>query len=114
MRSAFKPHDRVFTPVGTISRTQQSFRDETDINQIMAKYQKTGIIDHVNEHGPRYGDQPSAPDYHTAMNLVADTNSMFEELPSSVRADFDNDPSQFLDYVADEGNQPRGSGRDPI
>jgi len=102
MRSAFHPHERVTKAFKLPSRTQQSFKDETDINNIMRKYQKTGLIDHVNEHGATYGDQPYADDYHSAMNLVADTNSMFEELPSSVRADFDNDPSKFLDYVADE------------
>jgi len=68
----------------------------------MAKYQKTGVIDHINEHGATYGDQPSAADFHTAMNLVADTESMFEELPSSVRESFDNDPTKFLDYIEDE------------
>jgi len=102
MRSAYIPHDRVYTAVGETSRTQQSFRDETDINNIMAKYQKTGLIDHVNEHGASYGDQPAAADFHEAMNLVANTKSMFEELPSATREDFDNDPSKFLDFIADE------------
>jgi len=102
MRSAYKPHDRVVKEFHLPSRTQQSFKDETNINTIMAKYQKTGLIDHVNEHGPTYGEQPMAVDFHEAMNLVADANTMFAELPSSVRANFDNDPSAFLDYIADD------------
>lgn len=67
----------------------------------MAKYQKTGLIDHVNQHGPTYGDQPAADDYHAAMNMVANTNSVFAELPSTVRDAFENDPSQYLEYIAD-------------
>lgn len=102
MRSSFIPHERVIKSFKLPSLTQQSFKDETDINNIMAKYQKTGLIDHVNEHGPTYGDQPSAESFHHAMSLVADTKSMFEELPSSVRDDFENDPAKFLEFVADE------------
>ncbi len=102
MRSAHIPHDPVRKIFLLPSRTQQSFAEETDINRIMAKYQKTGMLDHINEHGAHYGDQPAAEDFHAAMSMVASTNSLFEELPSSVRDEFDNDPSLFLDYVADD------------
>ena len=102
MQSAHIPHERVRKSFLLPSRTQQSFKDETDINAIMAKYQKTGLIDHVNEHGAHYGDQPQAEDFHAAMNMVASTSSMFEELPSSTREQFDNDPAQFLEYLSDE------------
>lgn len=102
MRSAYIRHQPVQAVFTQPSRTQQSFTEETNINSIMSKYQKTGIIDHINEYGPTYGDQASAEDYHAAMVRVAATNSIFAELPSSVREGFDNDPSQFLEYVADE------------
>lgn len=102
MRSAYVPHIGKQKHFHLPSRTQQSFKDETDINSIMSKYQKTGLIDHVNEHGAHYGDQPSAVDFHEAMSLVASTNSLFNELPSSTRDYFDNDPSAFLEYVSDE------------
>ncbi len=102
LRSAFRPHDPVRKQFLLPSRTQQSFKDETDINSIMAKYQKTGLIDHVNEHGAHYGEQPAADDYHAAMNMVASTSSLFSELPSSVRDEFDNDPALFLEYISDE------------
>lgn len=101
-QSAFRAHVPVPKNFILPSRTQQSFKDETNINNIMAKYQKTGLLDHINEHGASYGDQPSADDYHEAMNRVASTKSMFEELPSSTREQFDNDPSKFLEYVSDE------------
>lgn len=102
MRSAFIVHDRIQKRFVLPSRTQQSFKDETNINNIMAKYQKTGLLDHVNEHGASYGDQPTAESFHDAMNLVAGTNSLFEALPSSARDLFENDPSLFLEYVSDE------------
>lgn len=87
------------------SKAKQAFASECDINTIMARYQKTGLIEHVNEHGPRYGDAASYTDYHASMNLVAETNSMFSELPAQIRSQFDNDPSLFLDFIADPENR---------
>lgn len=104
MRSAYIPHERVQTfPVGP-SRTKQSFRDESEINKIVARYQKTGILDHVAKYGGSYGDLPGPEDFHAAMNLVTDASSMFEELPSSVRSRFANDPSSFLEFVGNDEN----------
>ena len=80
------------------SATKQSFKDECDVNQIMKKYQKTGVIDHVSRYGGDYGFADSH-DFHEAMSLVADANTMFEELPSAAREHFDNDPAKFLDFV---------------
>ncbi|RLA51446.1 MAG: hypothetical protein DRQ98_11485 [Gammaproteobacteria bacterium] len=83
---------------------KQSFQAECNINNIMAKYQKTGVVDHINNHQANYGDTTS-DSFHDSMNIIADANSMFEELPSKVRKYFRNDPAQFLDYVQDPNNQ---------
>ena len=99
-----KPRKTRFqTPVGGESMTKQSFKDECDINKIMEKFQKTGAITHYAKHAPSYGDATPV-DYQNALNIVADANTMFEELPSSIRKKFDNDPSQFLEFVQDEKN----------
>jgi len=45
-----------------------------------------------------------AIDYHEALNIVADAESMFEELPSTIRAQFENDPHKFLEFVQDPNN----------
>jgi len=83
--------------------TKQSFRDECNINKIMAKFQRTGLINHYAKHAPQYMDIP-AIDYHEALNIVADAESMFEELPSTIRAQFENDPHKFLEFVQDPNN----------
>lgn len=105
MRNAYYPHDRVQKDPGGPSMTQQNFRDETDINLILAKYAKTGLIDHINKYGGEYADMPNEVDFHAAMNLVTNAQSMFAELPSGIRANFDNDPAQFLDFVDDPENR---------
>ena len=83
--------------------TKQSFKDECNINKIMARFQRTGAIDHYAKHGPQYSDITSG-NLHSAMNIISDAESMFEELPSSVRKKFQNDPAQFLDFVQDPNN----------
>lgn len=84
-------------------RTQQQFRDECDINNIMARYQVSGVVDHVAKFQGQYGEIPEV-DYHQAMSVIASANTMFEELPSSVRDHFDNDPAAFLAFCEDENN----------
>jgi len=85
------------------SLTKQSFTKECDINNIMRKYQKTGAIDHVNKHEASYG-YATSDDFTASMEIVARGKTMFEELPSSIRTKFENDPAKFLDFVQDEEN----------
>jgi len=85
------------------SLTKQSFTKECDINNIMKKYQKTGAIDHVNKHEASYG-YATSDDFTASMNIVAKGQTMFEELPSTIREKFEHDPAKFLDFVQDEKN----------
>jgi len=84
--------------------TKQSFKDECNINKIMEKFQRTGILNHYTANAPQYMDIEPL-DYHQAMNIIAEANSMFEELPAIARAKFNNDPETFLEYVQDPQNK---------
>lgn len=94
-----RPHSITFTGPGA----KQSFKDECNINKIMAKFQRTGVLNHYAKHAPQYMDVP-AIEYLDALTTIADANSMFEELPSTIRAKFENDPSKFLAFVQDPKN----------
>ena len=50
----YRPHDRVTQPVGGPSRTKQAFKEECDVNNILRKYEKTGLITHVAAYKGRY------------------------------------------------------------
>lgn len=86
-------------------RTKQSHKDECDVNQIMARFQRTGAITHFNKFSPHYEDMTGF-DYTEAMQQVAEAQSMFNELPSSLRDRFQHDPANFLDFVQDPANGP--------
>lgn len=101
------PYDRErlsFQTTGE-SLTHQSMQDECDINQIMLKWQKTGIIEHTNTYEGRYGDFTETPiDYQEALNQVREAEDMFMSLPSSIRRQFENNPQEFLEFVGDPKN----------
>lgn len=87
------------------SRTQQSFKDECDINYIVKKGRETGLITHINPNLPIYSDNFDVFDYQAAMNIVADANQQFAALPSKLRDRFNNDPAKFLQFMQDPENQ---------
>lgn len=87
------------------SRAKPSFKDECDVNRVMARFEQTGIVEHTNAHQGNYGDFLSAPSsYHEAVQQVADAQQMFMSLPAKVRARFSNDPGYFLEFVEDPDN----------
>lgn len=86
------------------SMTQQSFKDECDINQIMDKYQQTGFIDEFyDRQNPQYADVSGTLDYHTAQNLLSAAQEAYDALDPSIRARF-RSPLDFLRFVDDPAN----------
>lgn len=78
--------------------TQQHHKDSCDINYIVDRFTRTGVIDHLAAYGPRYGDF-NGPDYLGAQLIVKQAEEAFQALPARVRARFDQDPVKFMDYV---------------
>lgn len=84
--------------------TKQSFGPECDINTIMARYQSTGEMPVINQVAPQYLDLDQT-DFQSAMEVVAGAQSLFAELPSSIRTRFNNDPGQFLAFTSNPANR---------
>jgi hypothetical protein len=87
-------------------RTKQAFKDSADINKILKKAQKAGTLSHLQKHGAYYGDFADF-DFEEAKFAVARAVSIFEELPSELRREFDHNPGQFFAYVNDPANAGR-------
>ena len=88
----------------SLGRTKQSFLHECNINNIMAKFQRTGQINHYAKYAPQYGEITGA-DLMDAMQTIIDADNMFEELPSTLRDRFNNDPAQFLEFIENPENR---------
>ena len=102
------PYDPVIHPgvsfQDEVSMTEQSHLKACDINNIMKRYEKTGLLDHVNTYGGNYGDFTFAEDYHTSLNKILAADEMFMSIPAEIRAKFANDPAEFLNFVHDPSN----------
>lgn len=86
--------------------TKQHFKDSVNVNNIMRKYMKTGVLTHVRDSAQALeGDFSNVVDYQGALNLVISANSLFAQLPSKLRERFGNDASRFLAFVDDPKNQ---------
>lgn len=105
-RSAQNKPGRVQIEFPLETMTVQSEAEACDINNILKKYERTGLIDHVKE-GGRYEDLPPGLDYQEALNLVIEAKTSFEGLPAAVRKEFENDPAKFLAFVEDPENVER-------
>lgn len=100
----FGDRDRITTKVGESSQVQQNLLAETDINAIMAKYQKTGLITHVNKYAGEYGDFSGIPDFKTGLERVHAAEDMFMSLPAKIRDRFHNDPGEFIAFATNPSN----------
>ena len=88
-------------------RTMQSYKDETDINRLLQRAQKQGTVSHLVKHGAYYGDFSDMPDLLTAMERVERGKQIFQELPSEVRREFEQDAGKFFKFVNDPDNKDR-------
>ena len=86
------------------SLAQQHFKDECDINNILRQFNITGLLP---EHtlSPRYGDFSGITDYHSALNQVIAAEDEFMNLPADLRARFQNDPAQLIEFLENSQNK---------
>lgn len=102
-------HNRTARPVedytGQVSRTKQSFAKEANINSIMKKARKTGVlVDPAAINTARrafYGDFSSGVTFLDVQNRIAAVKAQFEALPSDIRRALGNDPGELLAVISD-------------
>lgn len=87
------------------SLTEKSHAAQTNIQNIMAKYERTGVIEHSRQYQGTYGDFANLPTFQRAQQIIADASTMFESIPATIRADFNNRPEQFLDFIQNPENR---------
>lgn len=85
-------------------RTKQSFAEECDINHMLRTYQHGGRPPAVNRMAGRFGDFSQIPDLHSALNQVKEADYAFAMLPATLRARFNNDAGELLEFMADPAN----------
>lgn len=110
MHSAYYP-DRLsvdFDDAGGPSLTRQEFAAECDINNIMKKYEATGIMPTLDGRIPTYWDASLMPEnLQDAMNAMDYADELFMQLPAKIRREFNDDPVEFVDFATKTENRPK-------
>lgn len=83
---------------------QHHMQAECDVNTIMARYERTGELQHVASMAAEYGDYYDVTDYKTGAERLLAAEALFMELPARLRDRFNNDPAQFIGFATDEKN----------
>lgn len=102
-----KDSNKKITNPDVVSQTKQSERDGSNINTIVARAKKTGMLGTglASDRQAQYGDFSNAGDYLQQQNNVIAFKTMFDALDSETRNKFRNQPSLLLEYVNDPKNR---------
>jgi len=106
IHTAYSPKERVQISFPKIGRTKQADAEKSDINNIMKKFLKTGVMTFTNKNEPQYGFANSET-FHESLEIIRKSEEMFQELPSKLRQKFNHDPGEFLDFVSNEENRDK-------
>lgn len=89
------------------SLTEQNHAQEVDINALVARYNRTGVLGTATQVREMFfGDFSEIGTRFDAEMDIARAKQSFLALPSSVRAEFSQDPRVFLAEVDKLGSDP--------
>ena len=87
--------------------TQQHFKAECDVNEIVRRYVQTGdsaLLEGSSR--PVYADVSELPtDLVSAYDAIGQAEDAFMRLPSQVRKSLDNDPARLVQWLANPENK---------
>lgn len=96
------------------SQTLQEFKDESDINNLVARYKQTGAFYDAlatrnlgaQPRVPIFEDVSEIPDFAAAQEVINRGREAFEALPPSIKSAFSNSPELFLAFMTENANKP--------
>ncbi len=86
------------------SKTKQAHKDECDVNKIIAKYRKTGVLTHLKNNPQNFEFAPNL-DFQESLEYVEKAREQFMELPATIRNKFQNNPADFVAFVENPENK---------
>lgn len=85
------------------SMTKQSLAENLDVNNIIRRYNKTGVLQKMTDFEGLYG-QFDDIDLREAIEKVEAAKNVFMEVPSQIRNLFENNAGSFIDYATNPAN----------
>lgn len=87
------------------SGVKRSFAQRADINDIVARYRRTGVLDYTSRVQGVFADVSGMGDFRTACDKVVRLREAFESLPAIVRTRFNNDPANMVEFLRNTENR---------
>lgn len=100
-----REHDEKTGEYRYFTRTKQADKEACDINNILRRYEKTGILSDMILENPQYGDFSDVASFQEACQVVRVAEEQFGALSARVRERFGNDPANMLAFCADPANR---------
>lgn len=99
-----------------LGRTDQSFRDECNINIIVKNFIRTGALPPhlIQKKAAMFADVSEVGDLQDALQRVTQAREGFATLPAAIRDRFSNDPVQLLAFLEDPANRQEAIDLDII
>lgn len=104
IRSAYDDSRLRVTVGGGDSMVRQAFKDEADINNIVARYEVSGQLP-LTEQQARFGDVSDVRDYKASLDFVREATEDLEAMPQDARVRFFEDPRQFMSDLENAKNR---------
>ena len=105
MPKFFTRFDRPETKGITFSKpslTEQSHKQDCDINVLVSNYARSGILGDPSSYRPLvFGDFSKLGSLQEQRNALSEISSYFDQLPSETREAFSNDPMKLVDAFLD-------------
>lgn len=103
-RTHYSPQLRVTYDTVGESLTEQQFAEESQIINKIRKYDSQGFFDSINRNPQQYTDFSQVRDLTDAIELIDNAKDAFETIPSDIRKQFNNSPSEFFNFASQESN----------
>lgn len=99
IRDVYVEHEPVDLVCPDDGMTRQEFKDECDINVLMATYERNGVMPPLNRGTPQFLDVSDVPDLPRAIAVIDAASAAFMTLPAKVRREFDQDAVKFMEFA---------------
>lgn len=97
---------RIQTKNDAVSKTDQSFKEDCDVNLILKRFMKTG--QQLPPITGIYADVSEVPNLDTALTQLNQAQNAFDSLPSDVRRRFGNSPVELVNFLKNPDHYDEG------
>ncbi len=89
------------------NNTQQNQKDQCDINRIMSRFERTGVLQGPQGPGSeaQFGDFSECTDYRSSLERIFKIDGLFEQLSAKAKKKFKNDPQRLFEFLENPKNR---------